>query len=94
MLFLNPVEKQNDSPFELLEKNGFVKSKILNEVVDISFENNHDNSFQSSCEDQFDSMEEELLFGQPCHDKYVIVYFEICHAFYDPIVEYMDNFFR
>ena len=39
-------------------------------------------------------MQEELLFGQPCHDKQVIEYFEICHVFYDPVAEYMDKFFR
>ena len=48
MYLLNPVEKQNDIPLEALEKNGVVKSEILNEVVDISFENSHENSFQSS----------------------------------------------
>ena len=66
---LDYVEEQNDISFEVLEKNEVVNSEILNEVADISFENSHDNSFQSSCEDQFDSMQEELLFGQPCHDK-------------------------
>ena len=39
-------------------------------------------------------MQEDLLFGQPYHDKQVIEYFEICHAFYDPVAEYMDRFFR
>ena len=24
----------------------------------------------------------------------MIEYFEICHAFYDPVAEYMDKFFR
>ena len=37
-------------------------------------------------------MQEDLIFGQPCHDKQVIEYFEICHAFYDPVAEYMDKF--
>ena len=63
MFLINPVEKQNDILLEVLEKNGAVKSEMLNEIVDISCENSHDNSFQSSCEDQFDSMQEELLFG-------------------------------
>ena len=67
MYLLNPVEKKNDISLEVLEKHGVVKSNILNEVVDISFKNGDDNSFQSSCEYQFDNMQ-ELLFGQVCHD--------------------------
>ena len=68
--------------------------KILNEFADISLKNNHENSFQSSFKDLFHSTQEELLFGQHCHDKQVIQYFEIFHVFYDPIAEYMDKFFR
>ena len=78
----------------MLENNGVVNVEISNEVADISLKNNHENSFQSSSKDRFDSMQEELLFGQPYHDKQVIEDFEICHAFYDPIAEYMDRFFR
>ena len=63
MYLPNRIKKQNDIPLEVLEKNGVVKSEILNEVVDISFENSNDNSFKISCEDQFDSVQEELLFG-------------------------------
>ena len=39
-------------------------------------------------------MQEELLFGHPFNGKQMIEYFEICHAFYDPLAEYMDNFFK
>ena len=39
-------------------------------------------------------MQEELPFGQPCHDKQVIEYVEICHAFYGSVAKYMDKFFR
>ena len=66
---LDYVEEQNDTLFEVLEKNEVVNSEILNEVADISFENSHENSFQSSFKGWFDSMQEELLFGKPCHDK-------------------------
>ena len=59
----------------MFEKNRVVNVEILNEVADISLKNNHDNSFQNSFKDQFQSMQEELLFGQPCHDKTVIDYF-------------------
>ena len=76
------------------EKNQVVKSKILNEAVNVSVESCHEYSLHDSFKDHFDSMQEELLFGQPYHDKQVIEYFEICHAFYDPVVEYMDRFFR
>ena len=71
----------------MLENNKVVKIEISNEVVDISLKKNHENSFQNSFKDQFQSMQEELLFGQPCHDKQVIEYFEICHVFYDLVVE-------
>ena len=88
---LDCVEEQNDISFEMLGKNEVVNSEILNEVADISFENSHENSFQSFVKDRFDNMQEELLFGQPCHEKQVFEYFEICHVFYDPVEEYMDK---
>ena len=75
IFLLNLVEEQNDNPLEVIENNGFVNVEILNEVTDISLKNNHDNSFRNSFKDQFQSMQEELLFGQPCHDKTVIEYF-------------------
>ena len=93
IFLLNIVEEKNDIPLEVLEKNGVVNVEIINEVVDISLKNNHENSFQNSFKDRFQSMQ-ELLFGQPCHDKQVIEYFENFHGFYDPIAEYMDKFFR
>ena len=86
--------KKENIPLEVLEKIEVLNSETLNKVVDISFENSHQNSFQSSFKDRSDSMQEELLFGQPCHDKQVIEYFEICHVFYDPVAKYMDKFFR
>ena len=82
IFLLNLVEEQNDIPLEVLEKNGVINLEILNEVVDISFKNNHENFFQSSFKDWFDSMQEELN-----------EYFEIFHVFYDPVAEYMDKFF-
>ena len=91
---LDSIWEKNDISDEAYKEGEVLNSEILNEVVDISLKNNHENSFQSSCKDQFDSMQGELLFGQPCHDKKVIEYFEIWHVFYDPVVEYMDKFFR
>ena len=60
---LDYIEEQNDISFRVLGKNEVLNSEILNEIVDISFENSHESSFQSYFEDQFDSMQEELLFG-------------------------------
>ena len=77
----------------MLEKNGVVNSEILNKVVDISFEKIHENSFQISFKDHSDSMQEELLFGQPSNGTKMTEYVEGCHAFYDPVAEYMDRFF-
>ena len=62
--------------------------------MDISFKKSHEYSLDEFFECHFDSMQEELLFGQPCHDKQVIEYFEICHVFYDPVSEYMEKYFR
>ena len=53
---LDYVEEENDIYFEVLEKNEVVILEILNEVVDISFENIHENSFQISFKYQFDNM--------------------------------------
>ena len=39
-------------------------------------------------------MQEELLFGHPFNGKQMIEYFENFHAFYEPVVEYMDKFSR
>ena len=85
--------ENNDISVEAYKEGEVLNSEILNEIVDISFEKNHDSSFQSSFEDQFDSMQEELLFEHPFNGKQMIEYFEICHAFYDLVAEYMDKFF-
>ena len=56
IFLLNLVEEHNDIPLGVLEKNGVVNVEILNEVVDISLKNNHENSFKSSSKDRFDSV--------------------------------------
>ena len=91
---LDSIGEKNDISDEAYKEGEVLNSEILNEVVDISFENSHDISFQSYFEDQFDSMQEELLFGQPCHDKHVIEYVKGCHIFYDPVAEYKEFFFQ
>ena len=91
---LDSIGENNDICVEAYKEGEVLNSKFLNEIVDISFENTHESSFQSYFEDQFDSMQEELLFGHPFNGKQMIEYFEFCHGFYDPIAEYMDKFFR
>ena len=68
IFLLNLVEEKHEIPLEVLEKNRVVNLEMLNKVAEISFKNNHENSIQISFKDQFDSMQEELHFGQPCHD--------------------------
>ena len=36
-------------------------------------------------------MQGNLQLGQLSHGKIMIEFFESCHAFYDPVVEYMEN---
>ena len=38
-------------------------------------------------------MQEELHFEQTSHDKQRTIFFEGCHVFYDPVVEYMERLF-
>ena len=44
----NAPEEQNDMPFEMHDRIQVINSEILNEVVDISFENCHENSLHGS----------------------------------------------
>ena len=60
----------------------------MNEFVDISFENCHENSLHGSFKYQFDRVLEELQLEQPCHDKQVT---QIFAGFHDPVAAYMDN---
>ena len=74
------------------EKNEVVKSEYLDEVVDVLPGNCHTFSLHSSFEDQFDSMQGNLQLGQHSHGKIMTEFFESCHAFYDPMANYMDGF--
>ena len=91
---LDPVEEHSDISFEMHEKNEVVKSKILNEFVDVSVEYCHENSYQGFFEKQFDNVQEELYLEQPSHDKQMIEFFFRLSHFYDPVEEYMEKLGR
>ena len=88
---LDPVEEHSDISFEMHEKNEVVKSEILDEVVDVLRGNCHKFSLHSSFEDQFDIVQGNLQLGQLSHGKIMTDFFESCHAFYDPVAEYLEN---
>ena len=54
------LDEQNDMYFEKHNKNEVVNAEILNQVVDIPFENSHEHSLHGSFEDQSDKVLEEL----------------------------------
>ena len=76
---------------EAYKEGEVLNSEILNEMVDISFEISHDSSFWSSFGDQFDSMLEELHFGQLSYGRQKIEYVESCPVFYDLMAAYMER---
>ena len=59
--------------------------------MDVSFESSHGNLLRRSSEHRLDSSPEEGHFEQSSHDGKRTEYAEICHTFYDPIVEYMER---
>ena len=66
---LDSIGENNDISSKANKEGEFLNSEILNEIVDISFENNHESSFQISFENQFDSILEDLHFGQLSYGK-------------------------
>ena len=60
---LDSIGEKNDIYVEAYKEGEVLNSRILNEVVDISFENSHVNSFQSYFEKKINSVEDELHFG-------------------------------
>ena len=58
-----------------MKKNEVVKSKILNEFVDVSVEYCHEHSCQGYFEKQFDNVQEELHLEQPSDGKKMIEIF-------------------
>ena len=57
---LDSIGEKNDIFAEAYKEGEVLNSEILNEIVDISFENNHESSFQDHFEDQLDSMQGDL----------------------------------
>ena len=80
----------NDVSAKAYKEYEVLKLEILDEVVDVSPGNRHEFSLHSSFEDQFDSVQGNLQFGQLSHGKIMTEFFESCHVFYDPM-EYMAN---
>ena len=86
---LDYVEEKDDLHAEAYEEGEVLDLEVLNEMVDISFENSHGNPFQISFKYQPDSSPEEGYFRQLSHDEKRTEYVGGCRAFYDPIAEYM-----
>ena len=66
-----------------------MNAKILNQVVDVSFENCHEHSFQGSFEKKFDKVLEKLQLEHPCYSKQMTEYFEGLHASYNLVADYI-----
>ena len=67
---LDPIEETNDASDEAFKEYELLKSEILDEVVDVSHGNCHMFSLHGSFEDQFDSVQRNILqLGQPSHGK-------------------------
>ena len=62
-------EEKHDLHVEMYKGGEVLAPKVLNERVDISFENIHGNPFQRYFKYQLDSSPEEGCFGQISHDK-------------------------
>ena len=88
---LDCVGEKDDVSAEAYKEGEVLNSKFLNEIMDILFEISHDSSFQSCFEDQFDSMLEELHFGQLSFGRKRTVCVESCHFFYDSVAKYMER---
>ena len=83
---MNVVSAETFKEYEVL------KSEILDEVVDLSLGNCHKFSLHGSFEDRFDSVHGNLQLGHLSHGKIMTEFFESCHAFYDPVADYIDEF--
>ena len=66
---LDSVEEKDDPHAEAYKEGEVLALEVLNERVDISFENSHGNPFQRSFKYHPDSSPKEGSFGQLSHDK-------------------------
>ena len=60
--------------------------------MDVSRRICHEFSLHGSFEDPFDSVQGILKLGHLSHCKIMTEFFESCHAFYDPVADYIDEF--
>ena len=84
LCWLDSGGKKNNISVEACKEGEALNSEIWNGTVDILFEIRLEISFQSFVGDQFDSMLEELHFGQFSFGR------KRTENFYDPVAEYMD----
>ena len=82
------MEKHNDIFFETLVRNQVLNYDILDEEVDVSFANCQEHSLHGFLEELFDSVQVEIQFEKPCHERYITKYIASCH---DPVEEYMEK---
>ena len=66
------------------EKNQVLNSSIFNEIVDVSCTSCHEHSLHNYSQEQFDSVQVEIQFEQPCHDRYRTEIFAGC---LEPVAE-------
>ena len=69
LCLLDSIEEKYDLHVEEYKKGEVLVPEVLNERVDISFENSHGNPFQISFKYQPDNSPEEGRFRQFSHDK-------------------------
>ena len=69
--FLDSMEKHNDIFLETHIKNRVLNSDILDEEVDVSFENCQERSLHGFLEENFGRVLEEIQFEWPYRDRYI-----------------------
>ena len=84
MCLLDYVEEKNDLQAKAYEEGEVLDQEVLNERVDISFENSPGNPFQRYFKHQPDNSLEERRFGQLSHDEQRMEYAGGCCIFYAP----------
>ena len=88
VILLDSIKEPNDISFETLERNHVLNSEILNQVVDIPFENSHELFVHDFLKEQFGRVLEELQLEQLCYGRYIAENFV---GYNDLVDEYMEN---
>ena len=81
----------NNVSAETYKEHEFLKSKVLDEVVDVSLGNCHVFSLHGSFEDRFNIVQGNLQLRRLSHCQPMTKNFEGCHVFYDPMAKYMEG---